>query len=292
MHRLKSHFTFSKKQRNGILLLITVMVLVQVAYVIYMTSTVNKQSITPVSSQLQAEVDSLKQLAVIASQPKIFPFNPNYITDYKGYSLGMSAAEIDRLHAFRASNKWVNSAQEFQKVTQVSDSLLAIMSPYFKFPDWVNKQAKTPKVTRFDEKKPLSYNQKTDLNTATATQLTRVYGIGSKLSERIVAYREKVGGQFAANAELSEIYGLSPEVISNILEQFTVKTPRAIKQYNINLATRDELVTIPYIDYEVAFNIIEERTLRDGFKSLDDLTKVKDFPINKIEIIKLSLTIE
>ena len=39
----------------------------------------------------------------------------------------------------------------------------------------------------------------------------------------------------------------------------------------------------------VASHIIEERTLRDGFKSLDELTKVEDFPIKKIEIIKLYL---
>ena len=38
---------------------------------------------------------------------------------------------------FRESNQWVNSAKEFQQVTKVSDSLLATISPYFKFPDWV-----------------------------------------------------------------------------------------------------------------------------------------------------------
>jgi DNA uptake protein ComE-like DNA-binding protein len=50
-------------------------------------------------------------------------------------------------------------------------------------------------------------------------------------------------------------------------------------------------VTIKYIDYEIAYNIIEARTLRDGFNSLDDLMKVKDFPVKKIEIIKLYLTL-
>ena len=73
------------------------------------------------------------------SAPKIYPFNPNYITDYKGYTLGMSAEEINRLHAYRAKNKWVNSSKEFQRITKVSDSLLKQIAPYFKFPDWVTK---------------------------------------------------------------------------------------------------------------------------------------------------------
>ena len=58
------------------------------------------------------------------------------------------------------------------------------------------------------------------------------------------------------------------------------------------MATREQLVTIQYIDYEIAKNIIEERTLLEGFKSLDELTKVKDFPSHKIEIIKLYLTLD
>ena len=52
----------------------------------------------------------------------------------------MTTKEIDRLHAYRKLNKFVNSIKEFQKITKVSDTLLSKMSPYFKFPDWVNKR--------------------------------------------------------------------------------------------------------------------------------------------------------
>ena len=75
-------------------------------------------------------------------KPKMYPFNPNYITDYKGEQLGMSLLEIDRLLAFRENNKFVNSKDEFQKVTKVSDSLLHKIAPYFKFPEWVVKKDK------------------------------------------------------------------------------------------------------------------------------------------------------
>ena len=39
-------------------------------------------------------------------------------------------------------------------------------------------------------------------------------------------------------------------------------------------------------------NIIEERTLREGFESFEELTKIEDFPIKKLEIIKLYLTLD
>ena len=88
------------------------------------------------------------------------------------------------------------------------------------------------------------------------------------------------------------MYGLSPEVIENITSHFTVKTPREIDKISLNKATIDELVTIQHIGYDLAYQIIAQRQLRDGFKSFDELTKVKGFPINKIEIIKLYLHLE
>ena len=49
----------------------------------------------------------------------------------------MSNEQIDRLLAFREQGKWINSKEQFQEVTLVSDSLLNVISPLFKFPDWV-----------------------------------------------------------------------------------------------------------------------------------------------------------
>ena len=60
-----------------------------------------------------------------------------------------------------------------------------------------------------------------------------------------------------------------------ISEKFTVKSPRPIDKININQATSDELVTIPYIDYEIAFRIIEYRTLQEGISNIEELTKIE-----------------
>lgn len=289
---MKSHFQFSNQQRNGIFLLVAIIVIAQCVYFFVDFSNEDDTVVDEPELELfRKEIDSLRMVELENSKPKIYPFNPNYITDYKGYTLGMTNEEIDRLHAFREENQWVNSAKQFQEVTGVSDSLLDQISPYFKFPDWVTnpKPKKQYNNTYSDSKTPKTFAQKIDLNQATATQLQKVYGVGEKLSERIITYREKFNGGFIADVQLAEVWGLNPEVIERITNDFTVKTPRPITMYNLNSATRDELVKIQYIDYEIANNIIEERTLREGFKTLDELTKVEDFPVSKIEIIKLYL---
>ena len=279
---------FTKGQQSGVFLLVLLIVGVLCVYFFVDFSSEEFEFDNQEIAKFQKEIDSLKLLEIENGKPKIYPFNPNYITDYKGYTLGMTNDEIDRLLQFRKQDKWINSAKQFQQVTKVSDSLLNAISPYFKFPEWVTNP-KPNKSFYYQNSTNKTVAQKLDLNKATATQLQRVNGIGEKLSERIIKYRNKFVGGFIADIQLHDVYGLTPEVIEKVTNEFTVKTPRQIQKINLNTATSDELVTIQHIDYEIAYNIVEQRTLRDGFKSFEELTKVKDFPVNKIEIIKLYL---
>lgn len=282
---------FTKGQQSGIFLLVIIIIgLLCVYFFVDFSSNdydFNNQEIT----KFQKEIDSLKLIEIENRKPKIYPFNPNFITDYKGYTLGMSVEEIDRLLDFRKKDKWINSTKQFQQVTKISDSLLNIISPNFKFPEWVtNPKSKNSLSYQNNQKKTTT--QKIDLNKATAQQLQRINGIGEKLSERIVRYRNKFVGGFIADIQLKDVYGLTPEVIERITQEFTVKTPRQIQIIDLNTATVEELVTVQHIDYDLAYSIIEQRTLRDGFKSLEELTKVKDFPTHKFDIIKLYLSLK
>lgn len=289
MLNFKSHFVFSKQQRNGIFLLLILIVILQCTYFFVDFSKEDTQVDTTEFLNFIKKIDSLKRIELKARKPKIYPFNPNFITDYKGTVLGMTSEEIDRLILFRSNGKWVNSTKQFQEITKVSDSLLAAISIFFKFPEWaINPKPKNNKVHP-DTNKLLTYAQKQDLNTVTAQQLQKINGVGVVFSNRIIKYRNKLKGGFAANIQLTDVYGLSPEIISKITKQFTVKTPAIISKLNLNSASVDDLVTVPNIDYDLAHNIVEYRNLVEGYKSVAELTKVKDFPINKIEIIKLYL---
>ena len=287
---MKFYTYFSRQQRLAIILLMLVIISLQLSWVTHTELRTETFDIEPETYlKFQKEVDSLIAEQRGKSAPKIYPFNPNYITDYKGYTLGMSAEEINRLHAYRAQNKWVNSTKEFQSVTNVSDSLLKEIAPYFKFPEWVTKSTKKSNSTAYTSTK--LFEQKIDLNKATAKQLQKVHGIGAFYSERIIRLRDSFEGGFISDLQLQGIYGLTPEVIANILKEFTVKTPRVIEKINLNSATIEQLVSIEYIDYELAYEIIEMRMLRDGYNAIEELTKVKGFPTEKLEIIKLYLSL-
>ena len=164
---------------------------------------------------------------------------------------------------------------------------MASVSPYLKFPEWVSNQMEG-KDESSSRNKP-SLKKKLDLNTASPQELKMVNGVGDVLAERIIKYRNSLNGGFASFVELENVYGLQPEVITRISDNFRIQKPRYIQKVNLNFADREELVGIPHIDYEVAHNIIEYRTLHEGFHSLEELKSVKGFPINKFKQIELYL---
>ena len=287
MHKLKSYFIFSKSHRSGIVLLLLLMVLVQLFY--YFISN-QKPSTSEDTSWLlvQNEIDSLKQNRA-TKKDTIYPFNPNFITDYKGYKLGMSVQEIDRLHQYRAQNKYVNSAAEFQKVTKVSSDLLQKISPYFKFPDWVTNKSVTSnkKFQAYPTKEKVVIIQK-DINAATKEDLIAVYGIGEKTAEKILIEKEKFGG-FVSMDQFQFIWGISPEAIEDLQKRFFVKNTSTITKIAINDLSIKELAKFPYFNYALAKEIVIYRSMNNGIKEISDLTKIKGMPNEKIKIIALYL---
>ena len=287
--QLKSHFKFNNSQRNGIFLSLFLIIGFQLFIFFIDVSEIenpNPEKHKWLSFQLQ--IDSLKRQKR-EYIPKIYPFNPNFITDFKGYKLGMSVAEINRLLAFRKTNKYVNSAQEFQNVTKMSDSLLNAIAPYFKFPDWVTNK----KNSNYVDYKSKSFDKKEkiivlDINQASQEDLIKVYGIGPGLSERILKEKAKFGS-FVSMEQMKDIWGLSPEVIENLNKYFKITTQPNVKKLKINEASVKELMQFPYFRYALAKEIVTFRSMKGEIRNIEDLIKIKDFPADKIKIIALYL---
>ena len=287
---IKSYFKFSRGQRSGIFSLFAIIIILQLIYFFADFSSFSTAS--PEKEKwlsLQSQIDSVKQ-EKRDYVPKIYPFNPNFITDFKGYKLGMSVLEIDRLLAFRKENKYVNSPKEFQAVTKVSDSLLNTISPYFKFPNWINnkkefKDYKKLPYTAFAKKEKIIL---IDINQASQEDLIKIYGIGEAISLRILKFKESLGG-FVSMEQMKEVWGLSPEVIANLNSHFKVSVLPNFKKIDINNASIKELSQFPYFKYSLAKNIVTFRSMNGDFKTKEDLSKIKDFPVDKIAIIALYL---
>lgn len=287
----RSYFVYTKQQRLGIVLLFTLIISLQLLICFADFSPTEPpnpernawMSLTPMVDSLQGGYRKYPQ--------KIYPFNPNFITDFKGYKLGMSVAEIDRLHAYRKLNRYVNSPKEFQQITKVSDSLLNAIAPYFKFPDWLQNKKSYQKPAWVDYSKkypePKAKTQRIDINKATKEELMKVYGIGNAISDRILKLREQLGC-FVSMEQMQNVWGLSPAVIEKLNEDFGVLDHPIPRKININNATIKELGQFLYFRYPVSKNIVTYRSMHGDLR-MEDLANIKDFPLDKIKIIAVYL---
>lgn len=284
MRFIRSLFAFDKKQQRGIFILI-ILLIVALSIWLYLKNQPSKNLIVFDSSNYQSQIDSLKT-ASNNKKDTIYPFNPNYITDYRGYRLGLSLEEIDKLHRFRESGKFVNTASDFQNVTGVSDVWLDSISPYFKFPEWVTKANSKKNNYDFNNSKPIVIK---DINKATASELRAVYGIGPALSGRLIEERERLGG-FIDEIQVRAVYGLTDSTVIQLKKHFYIKGTTT--KIALNTATREELVSIPYFNDYLVDELIKQRKLRDGFSDWDKVMLTSRFPEEKLALIQLYLTLD
>ena len=283
----KSHFKYNKRQRNGVFLLAALVLLMQLF--LFFADFSSSSSYDLNAEHIRAferEMDSLESLARAENIPKIRPFNPSFISDFKGYRLGLSTKEIDRLITHRGKGRYINSAQEFQKVSGVSDSLLAVISPYFKFPEWVKKRKHYPsRNTARKNPKVFTHN---DLNKVNFNELKSFDDLSESVAKRIVKYRERLKG-FSYDDQLYEVYGLKPSQVVEILSYFTVVTKPYITKLDINEASFRELLSLVYLDYELTKKIIAYREEVAEIQSLEELKQIEGFPIDKFDRIAVYL---
>ena len=286
MNFRESHFWYSKSQRNGIFFLMFILFSVQI--VVYFIDLSDYDSLeSDAFKTFQAKIDSLKNTKSKSTKPEIYSFNPNFLSDFKAYQLGLSTDEIDRLFSFRNKGKFINSSKEFQLITGIGDSLLDQISPYFKFPKWSNQ--KTPKNKKHQGK--ILSTKIRDLNTVTSDELMSVDIIDLKMARRIISYRKFLQG-FSVNEQLFEVYDLKKETALRLMQYFKVLEIPQLKKLNINTASFKELLKLPYLDYSLTKKICRYRDENLLFESMQELKKIDSFPIEKFDRIALYLLSE
>ena len=270
--------SFSHQQLRGIWIVCVLIIAAEV--LLYYYNQQKRDFNNHIVTSLDSEIDSLRSLASHHKHDTIYPFNPNFLTDYKAFRIGLTPAQYDRLQAFRAQDKYLNSAKEFQQITKVSDSVLARISPLFKFPSWVSQAKKIYEQPKLPPKE--------DINTATAETLMKIYGIGEAFAKRILQYREKLGG-FTYIEQVAEVYHLEKEVYERVAQRFEVKTAPVIEKKDINQLNMYQLSKIPYINYGEGKKIVALRSSLGKIQKIEDLLQIEGFSPQRIQRLQLYL---
>ncbi len=286
-------FNVSKKQRNGILVMLAIIVLSVLARLL------SSYFIKPVQydhSEFEKEVASLKikpadstnrykrKFNDDAYQPynqpyenkyktkeewkgELFYFDPNTLDEAGWQKLGVRDKTIGTIQNYLSKGGKFYKPEDIKKIWGLNEELAEKLIPYIRIE---RKEYSTPEKPVYAKK---TYEPSIiDINTADTTAFIALPGIGGKLAQRIINFRDKLGG-FYKIEQVGETFGLPDSTFQKIKPRLILNNP-SVKQLNINVATIDELKTHPYIRYNLANAIIQYRTQHGNFTTVNDLRRI------------------
>ena len=199
--------------------------------------------------------------------PPITPFPIQQATFKDLKSAGLSTYVANNILKYISAGGVVKNENDLMKIYGMDSTQLIAVSSFLIYPSIENIVSTDSLHKEYKPKRSINI---LDLNTATATQLDSLPGIGPVLAERIIKFKEGLGGFFDAH-QLKDIYGLPPETLEKILPLLTVTTPPGMIKINeIDLTT----FTHPYLQKRFPKMIKAFRDQHGPFANASDLRKV------------------
>ncbi|MFZ4861533.1 ComEA family DNA-binding protein [Sphingobacterium sp. Mn56C] len=302
MNHLFKGLKMNRRECRGFFMLVIVLVLAMAIPVVY--KSLHKQSTLPSDSLVvypnlnerqpgnrhYAEVDR-KDKPYPQRPPKnkatLFYFNPNNLPSAEWRRLGFSDAQIRVIKNYEAKGGRFRKKEDLAKVYSISASAYQRIEPYLIFPDTDEYKARAEKISAepaLSSGWKAKENVYLNLNTADSVELMLLQGIGPVLAQRIVKYRQALGG-FYHFSQLEEVYGLPKETYESIGKHVYVDTSD-VKKIRINSCALNELATHPYIKYRKAkylYNYRKEHGKYRDLKSLSPVVPIDTVFLRKIE---------
>jgi competence ComEA-like helix-hairpin-helix protein len=194
-------------------------------------------------------------------------FDPNTASIDVMERAGLPVYLAERIVKYREKGGVFRKKEDLKRLYGMNDALYARIEPYIEIAG-----ASTRDTVPTNAKRTGTYTRKSsaplDINTAGVEQWQTLPGIGAWRAERIVAYRDKLGG-FLSAEQVAETYGL-PDSIYQPMKPYLLGGG-VLQTLNVNSCTIEELKAHPYISPKEAGHIMAYRAQHGQIKSVDDL---------------------
>lgn len=212
------------------------------------------------------------------SIPTLFPFDPNTASKADFLALGFPESLSTRIVRYREKGGKFRIKNDLLKIYGIDSSFYRRLITFIKLPDHYKPDHYKPEKKQAHNFTPnpiFATRKKTeifDINTADTAQLKQIFGIGDKLSMRIIRYRDALGG-FVTTDQFREVYGLDSVVVERLLKQTTLAPNYQPEKINLNKVSEKQLATHPYFS-KVAKAIVSYRFQHGHFQSIDELRNI------------------
>lgn len=268
--RIKQYFTISKKEWNGLIVLVVLIAGVLAAPYVYhlyhKDNTINFKDFDKAVAQLQAaekrgayrpaeeeEADKKKQVS-------LFYFDPNTISAEQWQQLGLTRRQADVIEHYLQKGGHFYKKEDLKKIYSITDSDYQRLEPFISMSG------------PFTVKSKLKPGEVIELNQADSAKLMQLAGIGPSFAARIVRYRNRLGG-FFSKEQLKEVYGIDSIKFDQIAGHVTVN-PALVTKIDVNNISFNQLRLFPYLNFNQVNAIIQYRAQHGKYNSIAELKNI------------------
>lgn len=203
----------------------------------------------------------------------LFYFNPNTLDAGGWKKLGVREKTITTIQKYISKGGKFYKPEDLEKIWGLSAAEKERLIPFVQIEKaGVAANYSTNNYNKSVVAKNIYTPQLIDINVADTSAFIALPGIGSKLSQRIISFRDKLGG-FYKIEQVAETFGLADSTFQKIKPRLQLNNP-VVKQLSINSASADDLKAHPYVRYPIANAIVQYRSQHGNYAAISDLKKI------------------
>ena len=297
---IREYLTFTKKERTGIFILLGLIICCLLAPFLYPLFILQKKYD---HSKFEKEITQFKMLQVDSASNKytnnydrdeyndyhqppektyrpppgeLFYFDPNSATINDWKRLGIREKTAETIQKYISKGGKFFKPGDISKIWGLRAEDVNRLLPYVRIEnvktDYVKNETGSLYKNNRKNYKEKSVSESIEINSSDTTAFILLPGIGNKLAQRIIAFRDKLGGFYSVD-QIKETYGLPDSVFQKIKPQLTINAS-GVKKININSASVDEMRSHPYVRYNLANVLAAYRKQHGNFNSVADIKKI------------------
>jgi competence protein ComEA len=296
---LRSYLNFTRKERKGVISVVPVILVFILAPFFYPLFIKHKQyDYTEFAKEIDAlnikKNDSVTRNNYIKNSgndpnddyalreekkfekpnKEVFYFDPNTASPVDWKRLGLRDKTIYTIQNYLSKGGKFYKPGDISKIWGLSSTDAQRLMPYVSIKDETKEHITFEKKEYSKVSSPYAAKtiQPIDINLADTNAFISLPGIGSKLAQRIIAFRDKLGGFYSID-QVGETYLLPDSIFQKIKPKLKL-VDNNVKQININSASIDEMRSHPYLRYNLAKAIFQYRQQHGNFNSVEEIKKI------------------
>ncbi len=245
----------------------------------------NNEAVNPTNFQYDRNTGSRNT----ESTYELFEFDPNTLSIESWVKLGIRDRTIKTIQNYLSKGGRFYKKEDLKKIYGFASKDYERLFSYIKIhstnKNYVEENKNNSTTEKLETTGNIKFNfSNIDINLADTTAFISLPGIGSRLAQRIIQFREKLGGFYSVN-QIAEVYALPDSTFQKIKTRLII-TDNSIEKFNINAVSKDEMKNHPYIKWTLANAIVEYRTQHGLFMKIEELLKINLISEEVLEKIK------